>query len=83
MKRFIINALVATSVMVLVFAPANAREDRFPFRQQLSKIQDKNAVFKTDGSWFPYPAYSDREAWDKLTAPYRNNIIKSGEKLYC
>ena len=81
MKRFIINALVATSVMVLVFAPADAREDRFPFRQQLSKIQDKNAVFKTDGSWFPYPAYSDHEAWDKLTAPYRNNIIKSGEKF--
>lgn len=79
--KFIINVLIAAFVLNLASVPVQAREDRFPFQQQLSKIQDKSAVFKTGGAWFPYPAYSDREAWEKLTAPYRKNILKNGEKF--
>ena len=28
----------------------------------------------------PYPAYSDRAAWEKLSAPFRSNVILRGEK---
>lgn len=38
--------------------------------------------FKVGSDWYPYPAYSDREAWDKLvTKEARKSILKKAEKM--
>lgn len=37
-------------------------------------------AFITDGSWFPYPAYADREGWDKLLGDKAKYMIAAGEK---
>lgn len=37
--------------------------------------------FKVGSDWYPYPAYSDREAWDRLlTKDARKTLIKQAEK---
>ena len=37
--------------------------------------------FKVGSNWYPYPAYSDREAWDKLlTKDAKKTLIKQAEK---
>ena len=37
-------------------------------------------VFSRDGSWFPYPAYEDREGWNKVLGQDAAFLIKAGEK---
>lgn len=37
-------------------------------------------VFQTGAKWLPYPAYSDREAWENLSADFKEQIISMGEK---
>ena len=37
-------------------------------------------VFQTGAKWLPYPAYSDREAWEKLGEDFKEQIISRGEK---
>ena len=37
-------------------------------------------AFSTGGSWFPYPAYADREGWDKLLGDKAKHLISAGEK---
>ncbi len=37
-------------------------------------------VFCRDGSWFPYPAYADRNGWDELLGDYAGYLISNGEK---
>lgn len=33
-----------------------------------------------DASWFPYPSYSDREAWAQMLGDHAGFLIRSGEK---
>jgi hypothetical protein len=37
-------------------------------------------VFSYDGSWFPYPAYSDREGWAEILGSNADYLISVGEK---
>ncbi len=32
-------------------------------------------------AWVPYPAYTDRAAWDSLMGPNKQRLIAAGEKL--
>ena len=32
-------------------------------------------------AWVPYPAYTDRAAWDSLMGPNKQRLIEAGEKL--
>lgn len=43
------------------------------------EVRSRN-VFVTDGSWFPYPEYSDREGWNRLLGDYASYYIKAGER---
>lgn len=44
------------------------------------KLENLKASLGNDKSWVPYPAYSDRAAWDKLMAPFKDRIIKKGNE---
>lgn len=44
------------------------------------KLENLKASLGNDKSWVPYPAYSDRAAWDKLMAPFKDPIIKKGNE---
>ena len=37
-------------------------------------------VFSYDGSWFPYPVYSDREGWEKMLGSNADYLIAAGER---
>lgn len=37
-------------------------------------------VFKPGGDWFPYPAYEDRNGWEKLLGEHSRYLISAGEK---
>ena len=38
------------------------------------------SVFSYDGSWFPYPSYSDRKGWETMLGKHSAYLIKQGEK---
>lgn len=71
--------VTATALSVLCLHGA-ARERRYPAETIYRSIPDKAAVFKTGAQWMPFPAYEDREAWDRLSEGYKAGIIQRGEK---
>lgn len=44
-----------------------------------NQLKDQN-VFSAGSDWFPYPAYSDRKAWEELLGDYAQFFISNGEK---
>lgn len=44
-----------------------------------AQLKDQG-VFPSDGSWFPYPAYKDREGWNAMMGEHVPYVIKAGEK---
>lgn len=38
------------------------------------------SVFCHDGSWLPYPSYTDREGWDKMLGSHASYLVSQGEK---
>lgn len=38
------------------------------------------SVFSHDGTWFPYPAYNDRESWAKMLGKHSEYLVSQGEK---
>lgn len=44
------------------------------------KLENLKVSLGNDKSWVPYPAYSDRAAWDKLMAPFKDRMIKKGDE---
>ena len=76
MKKIILAAAAAFITLVSL----SAREDRNFVQGLYNSIEDKSAVFKVGGEWFPYPEYTDREAWDKLTVDHKKLLVKNGEK---
>ena len=44
-----------------------------------AELKEQNA-FPTDASWFPYPAYKDREGWNAIMGEHIDYVIKAGEK---
>ena len=42
---------------------------------------DLGEVLVSDRSWMPYPAYSDREGWDRLLGGRKKDFISRGEEF--
>ena len=59
---------------------ASANQPRHLLYGIWQSIPNKTEVFKAGSDWLPYPAYSDRAAWDKLSEGYKESIIRDGEK---
>ena len=72
------HTIILFSAALALFLSASqvqAREDRTIVQNQLAAIQDKAAVFQPGGAWFPFPAYTDREGWDKLLGSHKEAFI--------
>lgn len=52
----------------------------FRFEEAFYSIKNPEEVFNTDGSWFPYPEYTDRAGWDNISVQFKKQIIAAGEK---
>ena len=78
MKKFIF----ALFVLLVVMLPANGQASikRNLFEDTLEAVLNEGVVFTAGGDWIPYPAYSDRKAWDELSGDYKKKLIEEGEK---
>ncbi|MEG2527360.1 MAG: heparinase II/III family protein [Mucinivorans sp.] len=45
-----------------------------------ASLDEVKAALVVDQAWVPYPAYTDRQGWDKLTGDYKNDLISAGER---
>lgn len=48
--------------------------------QQHANLSDIQQWILPDQSWIPYPKYTDREGWNKLTGAFKDKIVAGGEK---
>jgi len=48
--------------------------------QHAASEAEVRASLVTNKKWIPYPDYKDREGWDRLTRPVRDQLISNGEK---
>ncbi len=74
MKKLILFLVISC----LSFA-ANSHEYR-DFLQNAYNIDQVRSSLILNQEWVPYPDYSDREGWDKLTSEFRDDIIRLGEE---
>lgn len=82
-KFIVVLPLLLGSVSLQAAAPgAYERSARNIFTNALNSLPDKKAVFKAGTTdWFPYPAYSDRAAWDEMTSDYyKKTAVAAAEK---
>ena len=78
MKKCILTVLAV--VAVAISASAQASLKRNIFEDTYDAIVKDGYVFKAAGDWVPYPAYSDRKAWDELSEGYKKKLLDEGEK---
>ena len=80
-STFLVSAVLLSGLSLQLDAQTDSRELR---KDVLMNGFSKPGVaesFKVGGDWFPYPAYSDRDGWDRLVDPkMKKEIIKHGEK---
>ena len=74
MRKYLILTLIITCTLW-----SNAHENRNLLQQKANISVLKNGLVMKQ-KWVPYPAYSDRKAWDILTGDSKIEIIKNGEK---
>ena len=74
--------LISFLLCSFAFVVTQAREDRHICQKAFEAIENKKEIFNQGGAdWFPYPTYSDREGWNRLTGEYKSQIIKNGQKF--
>lgn len=59
---------------------ANAYTERNMLQKAADETTLKNVLIMKQ-AWVPYPAYTDRAAWDSLMGPNKQRLIEAGEKL--
>ncbi len=59
---------------------ANAYTERNMLQKAADETTLKNVLVMKQ-AWVPYPAYTDRDAWDSLMGPNKQRLIEAGEKL--
>ncbi len=74
MKR---SAIVLSLLMLLSFT-VNARVDRRFLQDKATKEQVKESLVMNQ-KWVTYPAYKDRQGWDKYFGSFKDYYIKQGE----
>ena len=80
-NRLLLKMLRPLAVALLLCLTVTLRAEPWtPFHDAYASIPDKETVFRPGGAWFPYPAYSDRAAWEELTRPFRGQILRRAEK---
>lgn len=74
----VVRRVIIVAVLILSAFVSSAQSHLF--EDAFNSVKNKSEVFKPGGEWFPYPAYEDRAAWDKLCGPFRDEIYKKAEK---
>ena len=78
MKHLICVFLLAT------FGSFSFKANAYTERDMLQKAADETTlknVLVMKQAWVPYPAYTDRAAWDSLMGSNKQRLIAAGEKL--
>lgn len=78
MRLFICAFLVAA--LGSISFKANAYTERNMLQKVANEATLKNVLVMKQ-AWVPYPAYTDRAAWDSLMGPNKQRLIEAGEKL--
>lgn len=73
MKKFLLSFLLLCTVAAL-------HADERNLLQNLLTQKRLTDVLAADRSWVPYPDYADRDGWNDLTAPVRNELVRRGER---
>ena len=50
------------------------------FGDKVEVIKNNKELLASSGKWFPYPEYSDRNAWKALSKDFRSRLVANGEK---
>lgn len=72
--------LLAAALCTLMVLTASAYE-KHDFLQQRTSRDGLASLLVAGQKWVPFPAYTDRAAWDSITGPLRDSLIGRGEQL--
>ena len=75
MKRILLAAAVLVASLSV-----QAYEKRDFLQKSATEAQVRGCLVMNQ-KWVPYPAYADREGWNKFLGEYRDRIISDGEKM--
>ena len=70
--------------LLAAFGSCSFKANAYTERDMLQKAADETTlknVLVMKQAWVPYPAYTDRAAWDSLMGPNKQRLIAAGEKL--
>ena len=70
--------------LVIALGNISFKANAYTERNMLQKAADETTlknVLVMQQAWVPYPAYTDRTAWDTLMGPNKQRLIEAGEKL--
>lgn len=72
------NRLIIFLALLLSAGIAKAYEPR-NFLQKKASLQQVKTMLVSKSEWIKYPAYTNREGWDKITGSLKEKIIEGGE----
>ena len=72
------NRLIIFLALLLSAEIAKAYEPR-NFLQKKASLQQVKKMLVSKSEWIKYPAYTNREGWDKITGSLKEKIIEGGE----
>ena len=72
--KSIIFSLVAFCTMI------HAQEKEYLSLYDLYSQYDSEYILPHDASWFPYPAYADREGWKSMLGEHADYLVNKGER---
>jgi hypothetical protein len=67
------------ALLWLLYGTCLGYEKRDLLQKEATKTQLQSLLL-TDKRWVPYPAYTDRAGWDKLSGNFRDAQIREGER---
>ncbi len=74
MKKFL------TLIILIAFGSFSYAYEERNLLQEAADIKRLKETLLLNQKWVPYPAYTDRTGWDKLTGSYKSELIEKGEK---
>ena len=75
---------VCCVLLVAALGSMSFKAKAYTERNMLQKMADEATLkdmLVMKQAWVPYPAYTDRAAWDSLTGSNKQYLIEAGEKL--
>ncbi len=74
MKKFL------ALILLISFSSFSYAYEERDLLQKAADIKRLKETLILNQDWVPYPAYTDRAGWDKLTGSYKSELVEKGEK---